>query len=115
MEERVEISILLDLYGELLTDKQKEIMNLYYNDDFSLSELSEMCNTSRQAIHDIIKRCHKILLDYEAKLKLMEKSNDIGNMKTELLLNLIKAKKSNNIDTLNSIIDKLIDLVEKNL
>ena len=74
MEDRVEISLLMDFYGPLLTQKQSEIMQWYYNDDLSLSEIAEINKTSRQAIHDLIKRCYKQLLSYESKLNLLQKS-----------------------------------------
>ena len=85
MEDRVEISLLMDFYGPLLTEKQGNIMELYYNEDLSLAEIAELNNTSRQAIHDLIKRCYKQFLSYEEKLNLLKKSFK----QEEIIINLL--------------------------
>lgn len=56
MEKNVKISMLCQIYGKMLTDKQYEIINDYYNNDLSLSEIAENNNITRQAVRDIIKR-----------------------------------------------------------
>ena len=91
MENRIEISLLMDFYGQLLTEKQRNILDQYYNMDFSLSEIAENQNTSRQAIHDLIKRCYKTLNDYEDKLSLLKSSIREEEVKKELTA-LLKEK-----------------------
>jgi len=66
-------TLLYDFYGELLTDKQKEIYELFYQNDMSLSEIAGELEISRQAVRDQLKRTEKILLDYEDKLRLVER------------------------------------------
>lgn len=56
MEKNVKISMLCQIYGKMLTDKQYEIINDYYNNDLSLSEIAENNNITRQAVRDIIKK-----------------------------------------------------------
>lgn len=73
MEKKVEISILCDLYGKMLTDKQFEFIDDYYNNDLSLSEIAENNNITRQAVRDIIKKGEKKLFEYEQKLLFMKR------------------------------------------
>lgn len=75
IENRIELSILYDFYGELLKENQKHIFEDYIQNDFSLSEIAVEAGISRQGVHDIIKRCSKQLIDYETKLKLVDKFN----------------------------------------
>jgi len=73
MNEILEQALLYDFYGELLTDHQKEIYEQFIIEDLSLSEIAADAGISRQGVHDLIKRCHKILEGYEEKLHLVEK------------------------------------------
>ncbi|MCL2059524.1 MAG: putative DNA-binding protein [Oscillospiraceae bacterium] len=65
------VSLYLDFYGALLTDKQAEILDLYYNDDYSLSEIARALGVSRQAAHDALKGGTQALAGYEGKLGLV--------------------------------------------
>ena len=67
------MTLLYDYYGELLTEKQRGLFDLYYNQDYSLSEIASAAGISRQGVHDMIKRCNHTLEEYEAKLHLVEK------------------------------------------
>ncbi|MCI5699863.1 MAG: YlxM family DNA-binding protein [Lachnospiraceae bacterium] len=73
MEKFVEQSLLYDFYGELLTEHQKRVFEEVILNDYSLSEVAQDLNISRQGVHDMIKRCNKILEDYESKLHLVER------------------------------------------
>jgi len=72
-EKVIQISMLYDFYGQLLTEKQREIMQFYYEDDFSLGEISENLKISRQAVYDTIKKSEKTLQEYEEKLRLYQR------------------------------------------
>lgn len=74
LEKKFVYSILYDYYGDLLKDSQANIIDLYYNQDYSLSEIAEDMNISRQGVHDALKRAEKSLVEYEEKIKLHEKN-----------------------------------------
>ena len=73
MDKILEQTLLYDFYGELLTDHQKQIYDDVVLNDYSFSEVAEEKGISRQGVHDLIKRCNKILQEYESKLHLVEK------------------------------------------
>ena len=77
MEKLVEQGLLYDFYGELLTEHQREIYEDAVYQDMSLSEIAEEHGISRQGVHDLIKRCDKLLTGYEEKLHLVEKFMNI--------------------------------------
>ena len=99
LKEVIEIGILLDYYKSLLTDKQKKYLLNYFEEDYSLTEIAEMNNVSRQAVYDNIKRGCKLLRNYEEKLNLYKKDKKLY----EDLLNL---KKNFKIENLEKIIDR---------
>ena len=73
MEKIVEQTLLYDFYGELLTEHQRRIYEDVVLNDYSLSEVAQELGISRQGVHDNLKRCSRILADYEEKLHLVEK------------------------------------------
>ncbi len=77
MEKIVEQGLLYDFYGELLTRHQQEIYESVVYENLSLGEIAEAQSISRQAVHDIVKRCDKALMGYEEKLKLVARFESI--------------------------------------
>lgn len=73
MEKIFEQALLYDFYGELLTQHQRNIYEDAVYNDMSLGEIAQEQGISRQGVHDLIKRCDKILQDYEGKLHLVER------------------------------------------
>ncbi|MDE6034368.1 MAG: DNA-binding protein [Ruminococcus sp.] len=78
MAKELKFVMLLDCYGDLLTEHQKNIMELYYCEDLSLAEIGNPLGITRQAVRDIIKRTENILLNYEEKLSFAER---LGKMR----------------------------------
>lgn len=97
MNKDLNMSILLDLYGELLTEKQRDVLELYYNDDLSLAEIAQQYEISRQGVHDSIKRGEEALLSFEKVLGLSEQQeqykNSLMNLSVWLWIFLRNAKR----------------------
>ena len=86
LEKSIYIYELYDLYGSLLTKKQQEMIELYYCDDLSLSEISEQFNISRNAVYDCLKKGIKQLENYEKELKLHQKEEELNKFFNEIKL-----------------------------
>ena len=80
----LELILLYDYYGNLLTARQREVFELRYDQDLSLGEIGEELGISRQGVHDLVKRCNKTLAGYEDKLKLVQKFNLTKQMVEEI-------------------------------
>lgn len=72
LEKGVNISLLLDSYGPLLTERQREIVSMYRNDDLSLGEISELTGITRQGVSECIRKAEAALISYEEKLGLQK-------------------------------------------
>lgn len=98
---RMEMSLLLDYYGDLLTNHQKEILEEYYNEDLSMSEIAQNYAISKSAVQDLIKRTNVQLKNYEKILKLIEKDKNFAMILEEM-------KKEG-----DKLLDKYIQRIEK--
>lgn len=76
LEKTQRVNLLIDCYGELLTQKQLLYLEYYYQDDYSLSEIAEILNVSRNAVYDNLKKAVHSLEKYEEKLQLMKKHQE---------------------------------------
>ena len=76
-DKTLEMTLLFDFFGELLTEKQREYFDLYYNDDLSLSEIAENEGISRQGVRDIIVRAENSLRETEEKTGIIKRFNEM--------------------------------------
>ena len=102
MDKKVTISMLWQIYGNLLTEKQNEYINYYYNQDLSLSEIAENDNITRQAVRDIIKKGERKLFEYEEKLLFMKKTINQEQKISQILFNLTKIQKDSSDKQISS-------------
>ena len=111
MEKNVKISILLDIYGKMLTEKQYSLLDDYYNNDLSLSEIAENEEITRQAVRDNLKKGEKNLFEYEEKLGFMKKTLEQKEKVDEILAEIEIIEKTLNNDALKNVKNKLKGLV----
>ena len=92
MEKNVKISMLLQIYGKLLTEKQYELLDDYYNNDLSLSEIAENLGITRQAVRDNKSKGENKLFEYEEKLNIMKKTLELDEKIAIVLSEITKLK-----------------------
>jgi len=111
MDKIIERGLLFDFYGELLTKHQQKIYSEAVFNDLSLSELSQEEGISRQGIHDLIKRCDKSLEEYENKLGLIKRFQQI---KTEIktIEAIIESNKNLDDNSKKDLKKRLVSIVE---
>ena len=107
VEKIVEQGWLYDFYGELLTEHQRQIYESRVFDNLSLSEIAEDFEISRQGVHDLVKRCDKILQGYEEKLHLVEKFLNTKKKVTQINQFAKDIKNRNGDETLQEQIEQI--------
>lgn len=111
MAKELKFVMLLDCYGDLLTEHQRNIMEFYYCEDLSLAEIGNPLGITRQAVRDIVKRTENILLNYEEKLGFAERLGKMrecfgkiletaGHIENDSLRNIITDEINNGLDLL---------------
>ena len=81
------IGFLLDFYGDILTERRRDALDFYYNNDMSLSEIAEEMGISRQGVRDLIKKAEEELFFLEARLHLLQRAESLRNAAERLLVN----------------------------
>lgn len=116
MDRIYETSLLLDFYGQLLTDRQYAILDLYYNNDYSLGEIAENFGISRQGVYDYIKRSRDILKKFEDKLGLVhrfvtniEKARKAQELLRKIDTSVLNDEDRKRIECVEGIIEELIN------
>ena len=115
MEKNLIYTELLDIYKGLLTDKQVEALEYYYDSDYSLGEISELMDISRQGVRDFIKRGEAILDEMESKLHLIEvfrNVNDIEKITEQLRATNKRMANSKEINHLAEMILEKVQFIE---
>ncbi len=87
-EKNMKFPLLLDTYGSLLTERKRELLDYYYNEDYSLSEISELTGISRQGVRDSIKKSEEEILKLESKLNIVQKNEELSDALTAVLADL---------------------------
>lgn len=111
MAKDLNISILMDFYGEMLTPKRLEALDMYYNQDLSLGEIAEEISISRQGVRDCIKHGEAQLLGFEEKLGLAKRFLDISSYIEEMNTITDSMNESEQKTRLKSLYSKILEMI----
>jgi len=115
-EKNLNISILLDFYGDILTERQKDMLDMYYNNDLSLSEIAQNFSISRQGVRSVLKKGENILIEMEEKLKLAARFVEVQNKSDFIATSLSELNREINdkavSDKISVIIKQIKELAE---
>ncbi len=109
MDDLANKTLLYDFYGEMLTERQKEIYEDYYLNDLSFGEISEELGISRPAVHDNLKRSERALSNYENRLKLIERYQD----NKKVLLQVLAMTERDDKGVVEDIRKTIIEFIDK--
>lgn len=109
-EKNLELGYLLDFYGELLSERKRTVMDMYYNEDLSLAEIAAEIGISRQGARDIIKKSEEELIFFEEKLGLAKKLQGVSQKVNELKITSCRIDLPQDF---REKLDELISMVEK--
>jgi len=116
VEEYAKVEILLDLYGQLLTPRQYQILDLYYNSDYTLGEIAAQLNISRQGVYDGVKKGKKTLKELEEKLghakRFLKHEQALKNILTGLR-SIKFVNRSEDEEILNACIEELEKIIQE--
>ena len=112
-EKNLNMSLLLDFYGDILTERQSEMLNMYYNEDCSLSEIAESFSISRQGVRSVLKKGEAVLVEMDAKLQLASRFIKMRDKSSEIASELESINADINNGEISSKIHFLINEIKK--
>ncbi len=95
MDKTLQMSMLIDVYGAALTEKQRDVVDLYYNEDMSLGEIAQNSGITRQGVRDSIKRAEFIMTDLEDKLHIVERDRKTAESFAKIMSKLSVIEEQN--------------------
>ena len=111
-EKNLNISLLLDFYGEILSERQKDMLDFYYNDDLSLAEIAHNYDISRQGVRSVLKKGENILMQMEEKLHLAQRFSSVQEKSSQIVVELEKINGLINDDEVSLKIKSLIEQIK---